>query len=159
VSQYDGGLRLTIREDTMRTIANGIAAAILVVLAVANASAQPPALQTPRLSAVVTAPSFQPGAAPPADPVWDGIALGAVIGAGACLGTAAILFARCDEGCEAPEPGPVYAFSAAFGGATGAFVGWLLDRANKPKPGSRAGLDVVPVLTGPRKAVIVKVNF
>lgn len=141
----------------MPTPACHLGAGMFVLLSVATASAQPPSETTPLRASVAAAARSVQDATPPNDPLWDGIALGAVIGAATSLGFTAISFARCDEGCSAPEPGPFYAISAGFGGAVGAFAGWLIDRARKPKPGTT--ITIAPVITKPRQGVAVRVAF
>jgi hypothetical protein len=93
---------------------------------------------------------------PKGDSNADGIAAGALIGAGAMFLTTVILFARCDEGCEAPEPGPFYLWSAGVGAGAGALTGWLIDRAHRS--GNRQ-VRIVPVVTPRRQAVRIAVKF
>ncbi len=88
---------------------------------------------------VPTALHAQPGPLSPEvgarydDPLWDGAVLGALAGAGAMAGLVTIGYARCDAGCEAPAEGPMYAAFMGFGAASGAGVGWLIDKLHKGK--------------------------
>ena len=82
--------------------------------------------------------SFHPLASP--DPTWDGATKGALIGAGAMAGLLTVGYARCDAGCEAPAPGPMYAAGLGFGAGGGAAIGWLIDKLHKvPSPARPAG--------------------
>lgn len=93
------------------------------------------------------------------DPVGDGIAIGALVGAAAGIGTTAISFSRCGAGCEAPAMGPVYLTAAAVCGGGGAVVGWLIDRAHKRRPPTAAAWRVSPGMVGQRKSVSVTWAF
>jgi hypothetical protein len=68
---------------------------------------------------------------PAKDSVANGIALGAAIGAGTGLALMGWAYARCDAGCEAPEPLPMYLGAGGMGAAVGAVVGWLVDASKK----------------------------
>jgi hypothetical protein len=74
------------------------------------------------------------------DPVGNGIAIGAAIGAGTGLALMGWAYAKCDAGCEAPEPLPMYLGAAAFGAAAGAVTGWLID-ASRKSTGRRVAVD------------------
>ena len=65
------------------------------------------------------------------DPVGDGIGYGALIGAASGAGMMAVLYAKCDGSCEAPAPGPMYAWAMSVGAGAGALVGWLVDRGRQ----------------------------
>src|SRR5687767_2345768 len=65
----------------------------------------------------------QGAARPRPDSVANGIAAGALVGAGAGLALMAAMYAQCDGSCDAPEPGPMYLGAAAFGAGAGALVG------------------------------------
>ena len=65
------------------------------------------------------------------DPVSNGIAIGAAIGAGAGLALMGWAYAQCDGTCDAPEPLPMYLTAAGFGAAAGAVAGWLIDASRK----------------------------
>lgn len=67
------------------------------------------------------------------DPVGNGIAIGAALGAiGGVLVTGA-LYAQCDSLCDAPAELPTYAMYAGLGAGAGAGVGWLMDKLHKGK--------------------------
>ena len=65
------------------------------------------------------------------DPVSNGIAIGAAIGASAGLALMGWAYAQCDGSCDAPEPLPMYLTAAGFGAAAGAVTGWLIDASRK----------------------------
>jgi hypothetical protein len=90
------------------------------------------------------------------DPNGNGAALGALIGAGAAVGLAAVMYARCGDGCEAPSEGPTYLLAGGVGASAGAFVGWLVDKAHKGAPRRIA---VAPVIAPREKSVRVAVRF
>jgi hypothetical protein len=149
-------------EERMRNAAGCLIAAALVLIPASPtwaqlAASEPGPLRAALAGSVPQPQAPEPQAPPPKDPLWDGIALGAAIGAGTSLGLTAISFARCDEGCEAPEPGPFYAISAAMGAAAGGVAGWLIDRARTPKP--RKAVTLAPIVTKPRKGVVLTVTF
>lgn len=68
---------------------------------------------------------------PKADPLSDGIGIGAAVGAGVGLGLVGWAYAQCDDTCDAPEPGGMYALGAGMGAAIGAAVGLVIDAARK----------------------------
>lgn len=68
---------------------------------------------------------------PKADPLSDGIGIGAAVGAGVSLGLVGWAYAQCDDTCDAPEPGGMYALGAGMGAAIGAAVGLVIDAARK----------------------------
>jgi hypothetical protein len=118
--------------------------ALAVTVAVAFAAA--PAVhasderRSPEVGSLVTAarnvtPNFQgstpPAAQPKADPLSNGIAIGAAAGAGVGLGLVGWAYAQCDDTCDAPEPGGMYALGAGMGAAIGAAVGLIFDAARK----------------------------
>lgn len=97
-----------------------------------------------------------------ADPVGNGILIGALVGSGVALGALGIMYARCDAGCEAPEPAPLIGVSILYGAGGGALVGWLIDRARtSPRPAPAVGrhLDLIPIVTGRTKGLHVRVTF
>lgn len=109
-----------------------------------------------------TDPSPRPFAVP--DPTWDGAAKGALVGAGAMAGLLTIGYARCDEGCEAPAEGPMFAVGLSIGAGRGAAIGWLIDRLHKaPGPGraARATRRAVPAVAvrADREARAVRVAW
>jgi hypothetical protein len=67
----------------------------------------------------------------PADSVANGIAIGAVIGAGTGFALMGWAYSQCDAGCDAPEPLPMYLTAAGMGAAVGGVVGWIVDAARK----------------------------
>ncbi len=72
------------------------------------------------------------GSAPrKADPVSNGIGIGAAIGAATGLGLMAWAYAQCNDTCDAPEPLPMYLQAGGFGAAIGGVVGWLVDAHRK----------------------------
>ena len=89
------------------------------------------------------------------DSVGNGIAAGALVGAGAGLALVAVMYAQCDGTCDAPEPAPMYLRTAALGAGAGALVGWLVDAARK----SDNRVRVTPVVMPRRQAVRVAVRF
>jgi hypothetical protein len=91
-----------------------------------------------------------------ADPVSNGIAIGALVGAGTAVGFIAIMYAKCDEGCEAPAEGPTYLIAASAGAGIGALAGWIIDAARK---GPRSRIGVMPVLTPDRREVRLSLRF
>ncbi|MEO5822523.1 MAG: hypothetical protein ABIT71_18595 [Vicinamibacteraceae bacterium] len=67
------------------------------------------------------------------DPVGNGVAIGAALGAiGGVLFTGAI-YAECHNLCDAPAELPTYAVFAGLGAGAGAGVGWLVDTLHKGK--------------------------
>jgi len=78
-----------------------------------------------------TGPDAQVPAPPKADSVGDGIAIGALIGAGTGLGLMRWAYAQCEGSCDAPEPLPMYLSAGGFGAAVGGVVGWLIDATRK----------------------------
>jgi len=67
------------------------------------------------------------------DPVGNGIAIGAALGAIGGLVVTGALYAQCDDLCDAPAELPTYAMYAGLGAGAGAGVGWLVDRLHKGK--------------------------
>jgi hypothetical protein len=62
------------------------------------------------------------------DSPWNGVAIGAGLGAiGGVVGAGA-LFADCGIGCDVPDDWHVYTMYGAAGAGGGAAVGWLVDR-------------------------------
>src|SRR5215203_2904881 len=53
-------------------------------------------------------------APPRKDSVGDGIAIGALIGAGAGFALMGWAYAQCEGGCDAPEPMPMYLAAGGF---------------------------------------------
>ena len=72
-----------------------------------------------------------PAAQPKADSLSNGIGIGALVGAGVGLGLVGWAYAQCDDTCDAPEPGGMYALGAGMGAAIGAAVGLVIDAARK----------------------------
>ena len=91
-----------------------------------------------------------------ADPVSNGIAIGAAIGAGAAITMVAIGYATCDGTCDAPEPLPMYLTWAAFGAGIGAATGWIVDSLRR---NTNDRIDI-SVGAAPKKATVkVGVKF
>ncbi len=84
--------------------------------------------------APATAQSSQPAATIRYDdPVGNGIAIGAALGAiGGVVATGA-LYAHCHGLCDTPDEWPIYAMYGAAGAGAGAGVGWLIDKLHKGK--------------------------
>lgn len=71
----------------------------------------------------------QPAAKPrDKDSVGNGIAIGAAVGAATMFTVISILYAQCDEGCDAPAFSELGLPVTAFGAGVGAVAGWLIDR-------------------------------
>ena len=90
------------------------------------------------------------------DPVGDGIAIGAAIGAVGGLALMGWAYSQCDRGCDAPEPLPMYLTAAGFGAAAGAVAGWLVD-ASRKSTNQRVAVDGFALPK--RGAVRVRVMF
>jgi hypothetical protein len=73
----------------------------------------------------------QSAGAPKPDSVGNGIAIGALIGAGTGLALMGWAYAQCDKTCDAPEPVPMYLAAGGFGAAVGGVIGWLIDATRK----------------------------
>jgi hypothetical protein len=116
----------------------GTVLVVLVVAAVAPAAHASDERHGPTVGSV-TQPLFEIGPdlrlqlPPPskADPVGDGIGIGALIGAGTGLALMRWAYAQCDDSCDAPEPMPMYLAAGGFGAAVGGVVGWLIDATRK----------------------------
>ncbi len=67
------------------------------------------------------------------DPVGNGIAIGAALGAIGGLVVTGVLYRQCHDLCDAPAELPTYAMYAGLGAGAGAGVGWLVDRLHKGK--------------------------
>ena len=93
---------------------------------------------------------------PKADPLSNGIGIGAALGAGVGLGLVGWAYAQCDDTCDAPEPGGMYALGAGMGAAIGAAVGLVIDAARK-KTNQR--VLVAAAATPQRAAVQVRVRW
>jgi hypothetical protein len=91
------------------------------------------------------------------DSVGNGIAIGALIGAGTGLTVAWGMFAACGDGCEAPDPGPTYAAAIGFAAGIGAAAGWVIDKAHKGK--AVVFPVVAPIVSREAKGVAVVVRF
>lgn len=120
----------------------GTVLAVVVVAALAGVPAVHASDErhSPRVGSVAppaqqVRPDFQPPAVPApqpkADPLSDGIGIGAAVGAGVGLGLVGWAYAQCDDTCDAPEPGGMYALGAGMGAAIGAAVGLVIDAARK----------------------------
>jgi len=170
-----------MRSASLKHLASGL---VLVAVTSASLQAQVPRLTLdPRMAAPASPPATSQtiGRGTQADPVGNGILLGALVGGGAALGALGVMYARCDEGCEAPEVGPLIGVSLLYGAGGGAIVGWLIDRARTGQgssgPSSAAGrlsrsraavsssvprrstVDVVPIVAGRQKGLHVRVTF
>jgi hypothetical protein len=65
------------------------------------------------------------------DPVGNGIAIGAALGAIGGVVMTGALYAHCRNLCDAPAEAPTYAMYAGLGAGIGAGAGWLVDRLHK----------------------------
>ena len=93
---------------------------------------------------------------PKADPLSNGIGIGAALGAGVGLGLVGWAYAQCDDTCDAPEPGGMYALGAGMGAAIGAAVGLVIDAARKE---TNQRVLVAAAATPQRAAVHVRVRW
>ena len=95
----------------------------------------------------------------------NGLVLGALVGAGTLFVVTKVLYARCDEGCEAPAPSEMYPFTVAMGAGIGAGVGWLIDKVHRgtdqvfPAPQRSPRLALLPVVSARARGVRVAVTF
>ena len=97
-----------------------------------------------KIGAVLQAPAGPPAPARP-DSLANGAAIGAGLGAMTGVALTAWAYARCDDNCEAPAPGPMYTLGAAFGAGIGAVTGLLIDAARKDRgPRVAVGAVVLP---------------
>lgn len=131
------------------------AAAALFVLASGNlALAEPrPSIREAAARVSFAAQAPVPGAK---DSNANGTAIGALVGAAGMGTMLAILWDRCDKGCENDLPawGPYAA--VGVGAAGGAAVGYFIDRA---RGGSPRKLAVAPVVTRRERGVKLAVRF
>jgi hypothetical protein len=67
------------------------------------------------------------------DPVGNGIAIGAALGAVGGIVVTGALYAECNNLCDAPDELPTYAMYAGLGAGIGAGAGWLVDKLHKGK--------------------------
>jgi hypothetical protein len=96
------------------------------------------ALSLPLVAAGARPAAAQPpGPKPPVerydDPVGNGIAIGAALGAIGGVVIAGAMYAQCDDLCDAPAELPTYAMFAGFTAGIGAGTGWLIDKLHKGK--------------------------
>src|SRR3954464_5392520 len=116
---------------------------ITLSLALAGLAAPPPGAQT-------TKP------APPGesydDPVGNGIAIGAALGAIGGIVVTGALYAQCGDLCDAPAEAPTYVMFAGLGAGIGAGTGWLIDRLHKGK--RPAAVPVVAIRADPQERAV-----
>ena len=93
---------------------------------------------------------------PKADPVGDGIAIGALIGAGTGLALMGWAYAQCDDTCDAPEPVPMYLMAGGVSAAVGGVIGWLIDASRK---NTNTRVSVAAATTPRRAALHVRVRW
>lgn len=86
----------------------------------------------------------------------NGIAIGALVGAAGMGTMLAILWDRCDAGCENDLPGWGPYAAVGIGAAGGAAVGYLIDRS---RPGSTRRLAVAPALSRKERGIRVAMRF
>ena len=67
------------------------------------------------------------------DPVGNGIAIGAALGAIGGVVITGALYAQCDDLCDAPAEAPTYGMFAGLGAGIGAGTGWIIDKLHKGK--------------------------
>jgi hypothetical protein len=67
------------------------------------------------------------------DPVGNGIAIGAALGAIGGVAITWALYDQCHALCDAPAEAPTYAMYAGLSAGAGAGVGWLVDKLHKGK--------------------------
>jgi hypothetical protein len=67
------------------------------------------------------------------DPVGNGIAVGAALGAIGGVAITWALYDQCHALCDAPAEAPTYAMYAGLSAGAGAGVGWLVDKLHKGK--------------------------
>jgi hypothetical protein len=67
------------------------------------------------------------------DPVGNGIAIGAALGAIGGVVVTGALYAQCNDLCDAPAEAPTYAMYAGLGAGIGATAGWVIDKLHKGK--------------------------
>jgi hypothetical protein len=90
------------------------------------------------------------------DGVGNGIAIGALIGAGTMAVVTTVAYATCNDTCDAPSPGLFYLSSTAFGAGIGAAAGWLIDYLHK---GSDVVFPVAAVIAPGVKALYIARRF
>jgi hypothetical protein len=136
---------------------------VVAALAVPPATHASDERHSPRVGSV-THPVFeirpdplgQSSSAPKADPVGDGIAIGALIGAGTGLAFMGWAYAQCDDTCDAPEPAPMYLMAGGVSAAVGGVIGWLIDASRKNTNGR---VSVAAAATPRRAALHVRVRW
>jgi hypothetical protein len=72
------------------------------------------------------------------DPIRNGIAIGAALGAIGGVVMTGALYRNCHDLCDAPDDLPTYAMYAGLGAGIGAGTGWLMDRRQCPSPSTSA---------------------
>ena len=136
---------------------------VVAALAVPPATHASDERHSPRVGSV-TPPVFeirpdllgQSSSPPKADPVSNGIAIGALIGAGTGLALMGWAYAQCDDTCDAPEPAPMYLMAGGVSAAVGGVIGWLIDASRKNR---NQRVSVVAGATPKRAAVHVRVRW
>jgi hypothetical protein len=88
--------------------------------------------------------------------VGDGIAIGALIGAGTGLALMGWAYAQCDDTCDAPEPVPMYLMAGGVSAAAGGVIGWLIDASRKNTNGR---VSVAGAVTPKRSQLRVTLRF
>ena len=91
------------------------------------------------------------------DPVGNGIAIGAALGAiGGVVFTGA-LYRNCHGLCDTPDDLPTYAMYAGLGAGAGAGAGWLVDKLHKGK--RPAGMPVAVAIRADRQERAVRLQW
>lgn len=148
VDTLPAGSRLRVRFTSGQTDVYQFTSASPDALTVTSASGQTQTISKSTIDSVVREQHR--------DGVGDGIALGALIGAGSMALVTTVLYANCDAGCEAPAPGPFFAISIGMGAGIGAGAGWVIDRLHK---GSEVVFPVAAVIAPGMKALYVTRRF
>ena len=141
----------------------GTALVVMVAAALAPAAHASDERHSPEVGSVAQ-PVFEIGpelrlqspSPPKADRVGDGIAIGALIGAGTGLALMGWAYAQCEGSCDAPEPMPMYLAAGGFGAAVGGVVGWLIDATRKT---TSQRVSVGGVVTARRSQLRVTMRF
>ena len=93
------------------------------------------------------------------DPVGNGVAIGAALGAIGGVVMTGALYANCHDLCDAPDELPTYAMYAGLGAGIGAGTGWLIDKLHKGKRPAAAPVAVNVRADRHEKAIRVQWRF
>jgi hypothetical protein len=96
----------------------------------------------------------------------NGLVVGALAGAGTMFGMTAVMYARCDAGCDAPARGPMFLASMAFGAGIGTAAGWIIDKIHKgtdqlfpAPPAGSMRIGVAPLVSTRQRGFHVSLDF